>query len=111
MVNNTVLDEVFGALASEPRRQIIAMLRTSSPRTMTELAKPLKMSLPAAHKHIAILENAKLIKRTKIGRKQNIMLQPTALTSAEEWIQFHRTYWNSQLDSIEEYITRKNGEV
>lgn len=111
MVNNVVLDEVFGALASEPRRQIIAMLRVSSPRTMTELAKPLNISLPAAHKHLAILENAKIITRQKVGREQNIMLQPTALSTAEEWIQYHRTYWNAQLDSIEEYITRNNGEI
>jgi DNA-binding transcriptional ArsR family regulator len=111
MVNNAIeLDDVFGALASQPRRTMIAMLREGS-HNMTELAVPLKISLPAMHKHVAILEKARLITRTKVGREQRIVLQPTALTGAEEWIEYHKDFWTKQLDGLEEHIIRKKGEI
>ena len=107
MVNYEVpiLDNVFGALANSQRREIITMLM-ERPKSITELAVPLKMSLPAINKHIKVLERAKLINRKKIGRSNELILVPTSLTGAQSWIDFHRTYWNQQLDSLSLYVDR-----
>ena len=110
MVNNYVLDEVFGALAGQPRRDIITHLQ-SGPHTMTELAQPLDMSLPALHKHIRVLERAGLISRQKVGRQQLVHLESATLQDAMAWLEYHRQFWNQQLDQLEVYITKKNGEV
>ena len=97
------LDEVFGALSSSPRRQVLNMLR-SRPMTMSELAMPLKLSLPAIHKHIQILQRAKLVEQCKNGRSNTITFQPLALQSAEQWIELHKKFWTEQLDSLEQYL-------
>ncbi len=110
MVNKNLLNEIFGALAGEPRRDIIALLQ-SGPRSMTELATPLDMSLPLLHKHVKVLEQAGLISRRKVGREQRVSLEPSTLSNAQEWIESHRKFWNQQLDDLEVFITRKNGEV
>lgn len=113
MVNNIVdrqVDDVFAALANSSRRYMIALLQ-AGPKNMSELASLLKISLPAMHKHIKILESAGLVTRIKLGRQKQITLQPTALSGAEEWLQYHRDYWNTQLDKLETHIVRKNGEL
>ena len=109
MVNYSTmeLDEVFGALASKQRRDIIAMLR-DGPRTISELAKPLDLSFPAIHKHLKMLERARLIDSIKRGRTSHVTLQPMALLSAQEWLQHHKTYWNYTLDALENFIDETN---
>ena len=97
------LDEVFGALSSSPRRQVLNMLLARS-MTMSELAVPLKLSLPALHKHIKILQRAKLIEQRKYGRSNIITFQPRALLNAEQWSELHKKFWTEQLDSLEHYL-------
>lgn len=97
------LDDVFGALANHQRRAMVAML-TKQPQTISELARPLGLSLPAIHKHIKVLERAQLIDRHKVGRSSEVMLCVRALAEAEAWIEEHRAYWNRQLDSLEVYV-------
>ena len=101
------LDDVFGALANHQRRAMVGML-TEQPRSISELARPLGLSLPAIHKHIKVLERAKLIDRHKVGRSSEVVLRVRALAEAEAWIEEHRAYWNRQLDSLETYVAELN---
>jgi predicted transcriptional regulator len=110
MVNNTVLDEVFGVLSANSRRLMIAELR-SGPKILTELADAVSISLPAAHKNILIMQKAGLVDRHKYGRESRISLRPDALSSAIEWLDYYNTYWNDKLDQLETYVTRRNGEL
>lgn len=101
------LDDVFGALANHQRRAMVGML-TQQPRSISELARPLGLSLPAIHKHIKVLERAQLIDRHKVGRSSEVVLRVRALAEAEAWIEEHRAYWNRQLDSLEAYVEELN---
>lgn len=101
------LDDVFGALANNQRRAMVAML-TQQSRSISELARPLGLSLPAIHKHIKVLERAQLIDRHKVGRSSEVVLRVRALAEAEAWIEEHRAFWSQQLDSLEKYVDELN---
>jgi DNA-binding transcriptional ArsR family regulator len=94
------LDVVFRALAHDARRD---MLRRLADRELTvgELAAPLTMSLPAASKHLQVLERAGLVQRTVMGRRHVCRLDPGPLAGADEWLRFYERYWNEQLDALE----------
>src|SRR5918998_6777651 len=94
------LDAVFHALAHDARRD---MLRRLADRELTvgELADPLEMSLPAASKHLRVLEGAGLVQRTVMGRRHVCRLDPGPLAGADEWLRFYERYWNEQLDALE----------
>jgi DNA-binding transcriptional ArsR family regulator len=93
----TQLDLLFYALSDSTRRQILALIGEEA-HTVTELAQPFKMSLAAVSKHIKILEKAKLLIRKKEGRIHSCTLDPSALRTAEECIQFYTQFWNQKLD-------------
>jgi len=101
MVNlqSAQLDTLFYALSDPTRRQILSMLNEET-HTVSALADPFKMSLAAISKHIKILERADLLKRKKIGRIHECAINPAALKSAEECIQFYTKFWNESLDSF-----------
>ena len=94
------LDAVFHALAHDARR---GMLRRLADRELTvgELAEPLQMSLPAASKHLRVLEGAGLVRRRVIGRRHVCRLDPGPLAGADGWLRFYERYWNEQLDALE----------
>lgn len=102
------LDEVFSALSSPTRRAILARL-SKGESTVTELARPFDMSLPAISKHLRILEEARVISVTRDGRTHRCRLTPTALTKAEKWISFYRRMWEGQLDSLAEFLKTQGG--
>jgi DNA-binding transcriptional ArsR family regulator len=91
------LDLLFYALSDATRRKILALIGEKA-HTVTELAAPFEMSLAAVSKHIKILERAKLLIRRKEGRIHSCTLDPSALKSAEECIQFYTHFWNHKLD-------------
>ena len=97
------LDDLFNALASRPRRQLLSMVAIRS-RTMSELALPLGLSLPALHKHLRVLERARLVEGKKVGREREVTFLPQALADVEDWITFHRDFWNQQFDSVQRFI-------
>lgn len=105
MVNNTQqqLDLAFGALAHPIRRGILARLATGE-ATVSELAKPFKVSAPAISKHMRILEDAGLLSRRKQGREHRCRLEAKRLRVAESWIERHRKFWNERLDALERYL-------
>ena len=100
------LDNVFFALSDGTRRAILSHL-TEGSTTIGELARPFAMSSPAISKHMKILEKAGLIERRVSGRQHHCTLATGALKTAEDWINFHRKFWESRLDSLEDLLTNQ----
>ena len=103
-INN--LDQVFFALSDGTRRAILSRLAEGS-TTIGELAEPFSISSPAISKHMKILEKAGLIERRIVGRQHHCSLSTGALQTAEDWINFHRKFWESRLDALEDLLTNE----
>ena len=97
------LDRVFFALSDGTRRGILARLAQGG-TTVGELAAPFKISKPAISKHVKILENAGLISRTISGRQHQCTLTTTGLKTAEDWLNFHRRFWESRFDALADLL-------
>jgi DNA-binding transcriptional ArsR family regulator len=101
MVNNQrALDSTFAALSDATRRGILARLATGE-ASVTELAKPYDMSLPAVSKHLRVLESAGLVARSKDGRVHRCRLEAAPMKSAADWMAHYRQFWEAQLDSLQ----------
>ena len=100
------LDQVFFALSDGTRRAILSRLAEGS-TTIGELAEPFSISSPAISKHMKILEKAGLIERRIDGRQHHCSLSTSALKTAEDWINFHRKFWESRLDALEDLLTNE----
>ena len=94
------LGAVFHALAHDARRDMLSRL-AGRELTVGELAAPLAMSLPAASKHLQVLEGAGLVRRTVMGRRHVCRLDPRPLAGADEWLRFYEPYWNEHLDALD----------
>lgn len=106
--DSTLLDRTFAALADPARRGMLARL-ARGPASVSELAGPLRMSLPAVMQHLKALETGGLIVSTKTGRVRTVRLQPGTLTAAEAWIHDRRSEWEARLDRFEAHLeTLKN---
>ena len=104
MLNYTAdLDRVFQALADPGRRVMVERL-SRGPATVSELARPLTMSLAAVVQHVQVLEASGLVRSQKIGRTRTCSINPTALRSAEQWISERRTLWERRLDRLGDYL-------
>jgi DNA-binding transcriptional ArsR family regulator len=104
MLNQTTaLDHVFQALADPTRRVMVARL-ARGPASVSELAQPLTMSLPAVLQHLRMLEASGLIRSEKIGRVRTCRIQPAALRTAETWIARRRAGWERRLDRLGDYL-------
>jgi len=108
--SNPQLDQVFFALSDSTRRGILARLSEGS-TTIGELAAPFKISKPAVTKHMKILERAGLIDRRIEGRKHQCSLSTGGLKTAEDWINFHRRFWESRFDALENLLTEQESKV
>ena len=100
------LDLIFQAL-SDPTRRAILKNVSSRERTVTELAKPFRMSLAAVSKHLKILDRARLIRRTKRGSFYYVRLNPEALMSAEQWLARYQKFWQTRLDSLSRLLEKE----
>jgi DNA-binding transcriptional ArsR family regulator len=104
MLNQSAdLDQLFHALADPARRAMLERL-SRGPAPVSELARPLPMSLPAAMQHLGILEAAGLVRTQKTGRVRTCAIKPKALSLAEQWIQARRAEWEQRLDRLGEYL-------
>lgn len=101
------LDVTFMALADATRRQILTTL-LSGDRTVTEIARPFDMSLPAITKHLNILENAGLLVREKQGRSRICRLRAGPMKEATEWLEKYSSFWNRQLDALDNFLNEDN---
>jgi DNA-binding transcriptional ArsR family regulator len=97
------LDLVFQALADPTRRAIVLRL-TRGPMSVSELARPFAMSLPAVVQHLQVLESSGLVRSEKTGRVRTCSIQPSTLRTAEQWIAARRTSWEKHLDRLENYL-------
>ncbi len=101
-----LLDSTYGALAHRIRRAMLNELRDRSLR-VTDLARPFPVSLAAASKHVAVLEDAGLVSRFVEGRDHMLSLNPKPLAEATEWIETYRAYWESRLDALEAHFRKE----
>ncbi len=105
MVNYSeqTLDATFGALADPTRRAILARL-ASGEATVSELAQPFEMSLPAVSKHLGVLEEAGLLMRAKDGRIRRCSLLAGPMREASDWISDYRRFWEDRFDALADYL-------
>ncbi|PZU09705.1 helix-turn-helix transcriptional regulator [Sphingomonas sp.] len=99
------LDKAFHALSDPGRRAMIERLSVG-PASVSELARPLPMSLSAALQHLKVLEEAGLIKSGKQGRVRTCTLQTAAMAQAERWIAERKRFWEQQYDQLEAYLAQ-----
>jgi DNA-binding transcriptional ArsR family regulator len=97
------LDRVFQALADPTRRAIVERL-TRGPASVSQLAEPFPMSLPAVVQHLQVLESSGLIRSEKTGRVRTCRIDAAVLRQAEQWIADRRTLWEARLDRLGEYL-------
>jgi DNA-binding transcriptional ArsR family regulator len=103
------IDKAFGALADPTRRAVLDRLATGS-RTISELAAPFSMSLTGLKKHVAVLEDAGLVKTEKVGRERRCALDPAGPDPAAWWIERHQAALESRLDRLGEFlVTQQEG--
>ena len=96
---STGLDAMFQALADPSRRSMVERLSRGS-ASVSELAAPLAMSMPAVMQHLAVLEASGIVRSTKVGRVRSCQLEPAALTAAEQWMSQQRLLWEQRLDRL-----------
>jgi DNA-binding transcriptional ArsR family regulator len=98
------LDRLFHALSDGTRRAMVERL-VRSPATVSDLARPFDMTLPAVVQHLAVLEAAGIVTSKKLGRVRTVQLAPEALTAAGEWIGHQRLPAERRLDRLGEFLT------
>ncbi len=101
-----LLDDIFFALRDATRREMLSRLAQGS-ATVGELGKPFRISAPAVSRHLRTLETAGLIERRVVGRTHLCSLAPKGLEIAENWLNFHGRFWESQLDELGRFLKRK----
>lgn len=106
MLNQSGLDLVFHALTDPARRGMLERL-SRGPATVSELAAPLPMSLPAVVQHLQVLEASGLVRSEKVGRVRTCRIEPQGLSPAEQWINQRRRTWERRLDRLGEYLAGK----
>jgi DNA-binding transcriptional ArsR family regulator len=97
------LSTTFSALADPTRRAILARL-IAGEASVTELAEPFAMSLPAVSKHLKVLERAGLIKRSREAQWRPCRLAAGPLKDAAEWLEHYRRFWDESLDRLDDYL-------
>lgn len=103
------LDRVFHALAHPARRAILRQLANGE-RTLTELAAPLRMSFPAASKHVRVLEKARLVHRRIVGRTHICRIEVKPLAEAEQWLEEYRRVWEQNFRRLDALLDQLKAE-
>jgi DNA-binding transcriptional ArsR family regulator len=97
------VDRVLHALADPSRRLIVERLMRA-PASVSELARPLPMSLPAVVQHLQVLEASGLVVSEKVGRVRTCRVEPAALRPVERWVIAQRSTWERRLDRLGQYL-------
>src|SRR5262245_10213296 len=100
---NATLDQVFHALAHPARRAMLRRL-TGGERNLTELAAPLRMSFPAASKHVRVLERARLVRRRVVGRTHLCRIEGKPLGDASGWLEGYRRFWEESFERLDDLL-------
>jgi DNA-binding transcriptional ArsR family regulator len=105
------LDRTFAALADPTRRAILGRLEREDAMSISELARPLPIKLPAVMKHLDVLCDAALITRTKLGRTVTVRLSPEPMREAMDWLRRYERFWSASLDRLAAYAETKERQV
>jgi DNA-binding transcriptional ArsR family regulator len=108
MVNKSAdpLDRVFAALADRTRRELLARLADGASRSISELAQPFGISLPAVMKHLEVLSAAGLVTRSKTGRVVACTLETAPMREARSWLDTHLEFWNAGFDRLQDQLEK-----
>jgi DNA-binding transcriptional ArsR family regulator len=101
------LDRMFHALSDPSRRHMVQRL-SRGPASVSELAAPLDMSLPAVIQHLRVLETSGFVRSEKVGRVRTCRIEPAALRTAEHWIAARRATWDRRLDRLGDYLAEQD---
>jgi DNA-binding transcriptional ArsR family regulator len=113
MVNHRAvsLDRTFAALMDPTRRAILARLEREQAVSVSDLAQPFAIKLPAVMKHLDVLGEAGLIVRTKAGRTVTVRLSPAPMREAMEWLSRYERFWSARLDRLAAFAEAREAEV
>jgi DNA-binding transcriptional ArsR family regulator len=103
------LDRVLHALADPSRRVMVERL-SRGPASVSDLARPLPMSLPAVVQHLQVLETSGLVRSEKVGRVRTCRIEPAALRPVEQWVDARRSSWERRLDRLGDYLAEADDE-
>jgi DNA-binding transcriptional ArsR family regulator len=101
---DALLDRTFAALADPTRRALLARLDGTHGMSVSELAQPFSMSLPAIMKHLGVLSDAGLITRSKSGRTVECQLTAQPMEQAMQWLNRYQRFWSEQLDRLAAFV-------
>jgi len=101
------LDRTFSALSDPTRRALLARLEGEEALSVSELAQPFAMSLPAVMKHLDVLSDAGLITRTKTGRTVSCRLNADPMEEAMSWLARYQRFWTKRLDALEAMLNER----
>ena len=105
------LDRTFAALVDPTRRAILARLEREGGASVSALAKPFAIKLPAVMKHLDVLAEAGLITRSKVGRTVTVRLSPEPMREAMDWLRRYERFWSASLDRLAAYTESKEIEL
>ena len=105
------LDRAFAALSDPTRRAMLMRLEREPELSVSELAQPLSIKLPTVLKHLNVLSEAGLIRRSKLGRTVTVELAANPLQAASEWLNRYERFWWSSLDRLAAYAEAKMAET
>ncbi len=105
------LDRTFAALVDPTRRAILATLERKDGASVSELAEPFAIKLPAVMKHLDVLDDAGLITRSKSGRTVTVRLRPQPMREAMDWLRRYERFWSGRLDRLAAYAEAKEAEA
>src|SRR5882724_8710901 len=105
------LDRTFAALVDPTRRAILARLEREDGVSISALAQPFVIKLPAVMKHLDVLDDAGLITRSKVGRTVTVRLRPQPMRAAMDWLSRYERFWSNGLDRLATYAESKEAEA
>ena len=105
------LDRTFAALVDPTRRAILARLEREDGASISALARPFAIKLPAVMKHLDVLDDAGLITRSKAGRTVTVRLRPAPMREAIDWLHRYERFWSESLDRLAAYVENKEAEA
>lgn len=112
MVNyGEALGRTFAALVDPTRRAILARLEREDGASISALAEPFAIKLPAVMKHLDVLDHAGLITRSKIGRTVTVRLRPEPIREALDWLRRYERFWSQSLDRLAAYAEREEAKA
>ena len=112
MVNHQErLDRTFAALVDPTRRAILARLEREDSASVSALAQPFAIKLPAVMKHLDVLDDAGLITRSKVGRTVTVRLRTEPIREAMDWLRRYERFWSKSLDRLTAYAESREAEA